>query len=1790
MSTMSKGMEEAKKRRAASKGWVSRSCKELLELFADDTTSYELLDAAVSVFDQRLAVFNDRQAEFELLLDEPDELEADMDETDKFLKSTRKIRADAATRLKGTRGENDSASVSSKERSEVKLPRLELPKYAGELTEWQSFWDRFEALVDQSELPDISKFSYLQSLLQGEALSVIQGLALSSANYKVACDLLKERFGRPERIIFAHVQGLLNVTLTPRAKGANQCESLWKLQDQLLCHVRSLEGLGINGDKYGVVLTPVILSRLPQDIRLEWSRESSGHEDDLEWLLKFLQTEIQRRERSETFKDLSMEKNTGRQDVERRKGDVERRKVSSASALQTSSEEVPLQCAFCKKRHKSEKCWQLLKLDIHDREEKVRQAGLCFKCLHKGHVSKGCKGKVRCTLCNGYHNVLFCRTGKPFYETNNSPGKQVFTQTSNDQVSVQSSDAGNTGTVGHVGISHDQKVKKSSVLQTAKVKVLRNGGESVEATVMFDLGSDTTYVSHDFVRKIKPNWVTSKYTSYSAFGNKKSQGGKERNVYDVSLIDTQGYKHSVFAVEVMSICPPLRRQRVPDDVMQSLSHLQLADDYGHDRDLTLDILVGVDNYWRFVSADSVVKFGDLVAHESLFGWILSGSCFKTHEESVSHQMLCISTAQHVNDSDLHNFWNLESVGIYTEKDRPPKDPVLDTFEETVQYVNDRYEVALPWKNEDAKFSLLDNENCARKRLSVLNYKFEKNPDLKEEYNKVLKSYEENNIIVEVPQSEMESPYPTYYMPHRPVIKDCVSTKIRPVFDASAAGPNGISLNDCLESGPSLIPDLVEILLRFRRWNIALTADITKAFLQIGVQRPDQDVHRFLWQCGDIVRVMRFVRLPFGNTSSPFLLNATLKHHLSSYPDSVTVQELQENLYVDDWLSGADTVEEASKMLSEAQSILLDAGMILSRWHTNNDFLIKQHYQSFESEVDEVTKLLGMYWNSSEDMFSFKGLNLGDKYDLLCTKRNVLSLIARLFDPLGFISPFTMYAKILLQEIWRLGLGWDETLPHDLQLKFQYWIDGIETIKIFEINRCYFPGLSLSSVELESLEVHAFSDASEKGYGSVVYLRVPKLHDEFYVSFVVSRTKVAPIKRVTLPRLELLGALLSARLIKFVKSALHLPDSVRLACWTDSKVALSWIKGNPTKWKMFVANRVTEIQTLISPSNWFHCPGEDNPADLMTRGVLADQLISSDMWIRGPKWLASSSCFCAGANVDDEAHNLALPKEEYKGEGVALTVNEKASSVFDFSRCSDFTKVMNIVAWVRRFIHNCKPNGTKHSGPLTYEELSKAKDYILICVQKESYEKERNALSQGKPLPRNSFLRELNPFLDSNGLLRIKGRLQHSDLSYDSKHPIIIPNCHVAKLIVLFQHKLLKHAGVHTLMSTIRNSYWIIGLRQVAKRVCKECVACKRFDSRPCSQSAPPLPELRVKSTFPFAIIGLDYAGPLFAVDQPSKKLYILLFTCAVTRAVHLELTDSLSVPDCILAIRRISARRGLPSVMYSDNAKTFISVAKMLHQYFGILSPEWKFIAPRSPWWGGWWERLVRSVKSALKKSLGTRCLTKCELETTLIEVEACINSRPLTYVNEEPDVSDPLTPSHFLIGRVAGFQPHVSDKCVNVSSKDLSEREIVRKRQLDKFWKMWSDDYLKNLPPTVKGFKPNCNVKKGSVVLLREDNVPRMNWPLGIITDVFPGSDGIVRCVNVKTAKGVLCRPVQKLHDLEIFYDANSAKENSGVPIEYPTQDKEVDVGENGETENLEQVKITRRGRIVKPRTVLDL
>jgi hypothetical protein len=338
-----------------------------------------------------------------------------------------------------------------------------------------------------------------------------------------------------------------------------------------------------------------------------------------------------------------------------------------------------------------------------------------------------------------------------------------------------------------------------------------------------------------------------------------------------------------------------------------------------------------------------------------------------------------------------------------------------------------------------------------------------------------------------------------------------------------------------------------------------------------------------------------------------------------------------------------------------------------------------------------------------------------------------------------------------------------------------------------------------------------------------------------------------------------------------------------------------------------------------------------------------------------------------------------------------------------------------------------------------------------------------------------------------------------------------------------------------MMASLRASYWIVNLRRLAKGVKRECFNCQRVDTQVCSQPLAPLPKLRVTEAPPFTVTGVDFTGHLFCKDFPGKKFYVCLFTCAVVRAIHLELTDSLTTADFLLALRRFAARRGLPSVLYSDNAQTFVGAEAELTAFFGHLSPEWKKIAPRSPWWGGFWERLVGSVKASLRKSIGSRSLTRSELETTLHEIEGCINSRPLCFTGDDIDSDRPLTPNHFLLGKGAGFQAKVLEDLDAVSSNVLSEREQTRRRMLDHFWKVWRNEYLVNLPVVRNKSGIHGNLEIGSLVLIKEDNTPRMQWDLGVVTELYKGKDDIVRSVKLHTTSGPRIRAIQRLYDLEI-------------------------------------------------------
>ena len=516
-------------------------------------------------------------------------------------------------------------------------------------------------------------------------------------------------------------------------------------------------------------------------------------------------------------------------------------------------------------------------------------------------------------------------------------------------------------------------------------------------------------------------------------------------------------------------------------------------------------------------------------------------------------------------------------------------------------------------------------------------------------------------------------------------------------------------------------------------------------------------------------------------------------------------------------------------------------------------------------------------------------------------------------------------------------------------------------------------------------------------------------------------------------------------------------------WTDSTVALNWIRSNPSKWKTFICNRVTEIQTYTTPAQWRHCPGEDNQADYLSRGINAGQLKELDTWWRGPVWLSEDvECWPRDASTIDQS-----PPEERKPPHSVLHV-QTPEPLLDSSRYSSYWKLLRVTAWIFRFKQNIR-RALLLSDELTASELTQARLFWMKAVQTECFSVELEALRTNVALPRDSRIPGCNPFLD-DGLICLGGHLQCTDLSEDLRHPLLLDGKHhFVQLFIWYTHIRHHHLGVRIILSELREEFWILCARQTIKLVLHKCLPCK-MAYNPCGQQIEaPLPADRVTPQKPFGVLGIDFAGPLYIkVGRSVTKGYIALFTCATTPAVHLELSD-MTTDKFLQAFQRFVGRR-LPHTVYSDNARTFHATnmhlaqlwaslsATKTHQFLAQHNIVWKFIAPRAAWWGGWWERMVGAMKRCLRKVLGRLQVSEEGLNTTLVAVEAAINSRTIVQVEDERGA---LTPAHFLVGERLTVIPTGPEPKTNPS---LTKEFRMRQKLADDFWGRWHKEYLTTL------------------------------------------------------------------------------------------------------------------------------
>ena len=1239
---------------------------------------------------------------------------------------------------------------------------------------------------------------------------------------------------------------------------------------------------------------------------------------------------------------------------------------------------------------------------------------------------------------------------------------------------------------------------------TVQAKLSGSGSFSRRVRLLLDGCSDQSFISPELVNRMKIPIIGKVNLALNVFNRGRVE--KSVDVCRVSLSSVSGHSSLEIQAFVLDVCAPLSCKRIPRSELPYLKDIKLADTYDPSEPKSIDLLIGHDYLYDILTGNFVRgPRGFPVALESRFGWLLHGPYGFKDTLGVSTSEKSVLFLQSVDEISFSECVDRLADG----------DLVLDAVGSswsTPSLEDGRFSVQLPWKFPDRPKSNL---------RSVVPYQTSVygscSPQELSEYDDYFREYESLGIVEPCTGSPLID---CWYLPHHAIRQ---KGKLRVVFDGSFGRP---SINQLLQTGPNQLLTIPVCLSSFRLYRVPVVADIEKAFLQIGVDRMDRDFVRFLIKRQGSFQHFRFCRVPFGLCCSPALLNSCLselyENFSSIHPDVVSI--LRRSMYCDDLVASVANEGELSVFREKCLQIFESVSMNLRGW------------------TSEPERVLGIPYHPKDDCFAIS-LSLGDPLESESpTRRAVVSSVAKIFDPMGFVSPCLLRCKLLIRKSWEPSATWDSVLGSSLSEEWRSLQSDHHGV-VVNVPRWIHLG--------DGSVLHAFSDASGSSYATCLYLVSGR-----QCVLLFSKHRIIPAKsKQTIPRSELTGALLSVRAVRLLREGIAELASLPVVYWTDSTCVLSWLKRSPYELKLFVRNRVEEI-TRDSSGIWKFVPGVLNPADVATRGLSPSNSEGFQEWISGPAWLVDTCAWPEQPREhvsETEVHVLCVSSSLYEGE---------SSFIESFAReYSSFQKLVRSSAWLRRFVTylHCKvQEKAPVVGPLSPDEVESARLMLIAGAQKAFFSVDFEDIVNQRPISKHSCLRKLHPSFDFQRKVVVA-------TPRTGEPPLIfVPSkSHLSYLLVWDAHYKLMHGGVDRVISFLHQFYWIPRLRKVARSQLGTCTDCQRHHGRPYSHSEGYLTVFRGQAAKPFEHTGLDFAGPLTLADN--RKVSILVFTCACVRAVHLEVTTDMSFESASMAMRRFLGRRPTPSRFYSDNAPTFI---KLSHQY----SVPWNFIPVRAPWWGGWWERMVGVVKVSLRKSLHLSAVSEDQLRTVVTELEGVINQRPLTYVSDVEGSASPLTPAQFLSASAPLGEPWIG------SSGDMLRKAHAHwVKVADRLIDRWRHEYLTSLRVWRDVQSSGKVPKVGDIVLVRE-GPRRSRWPLAVVHEVLSNHVVVIRL------KGILTKRASKL-----LYPLEADPPWEGLPLLRVPQSVPNDVQSNEDSIPVDDVlsappvRVNRRGRHIR-------
>ncbi|XP_059223223.1 uncharacterized protein LOC131997003 [Stomoxys calcitrans] len=1604
----------------------------------------------------------------------------------------------------------------------------DLPAFGGNPTEWPLFSSTYDWSTAVCGLTDAENLVRLQKALRGDALQAVQHILIHPSCVATAMATLKLLYGQPEKIL--HSLKMKIRSLPPI--NANKLDTITSFAVQVKGLQATIEACDLLDELNNSSLLQELISKLPSYFQINWGTFKMN--------LAKQNKRVNLSEFSNWIFDIGLSASSVNIESLCTSAAVPVIQSKQRNAyVHTHAEENSNACMLCGGDCRNiPSCEKFITADRAQRWEMVREFQLCKQCLRKHYGpcnanvcgKEGCQYKHHCLLHKTRHN-----------EGADKNKQATSMESQNNAIAENSTHSCNT----HSASIHNNFFK------IIPVTIYGSGDKLFKTYAFIDEGSSTSLIEEQIMYDLNlsgsPEPLCLKWT-----GNvEREEQNSSRLCITLAGPNQKRFKADVRTVKHLS----LPKQTVDcEAIVQAFPYLKGIPIQGY-KDAVPRILIGLNNSRLCISQRiKEGKANQPVAICTRLGWLLCGSSKGISSVEYHHCHVCECNVDLENNLDklIKRFYCLESSGIScTMKALSDDDSKAIAIMEkyTKQRPDSHYETALLWRDENEVMP--NSYEMAKKRYLCLEKRLKADKDLDAILNKTISEYVSKGYITRVTSNDMLSAKKLWYLPIFPVFNKNKPGKTRIVWDA-AATVNGVSLNSMLFKGPDLLSSLPDILFRFRQKSVAICGDIEQMFHQIFIREEDRNVQRFLWRAEDgdeepnifIMNVMIF-----GASCAPcisqFVKNLNANKYRNQFPAAANA--IVHNHYVDDFLDSVDTIEEAIHLARNIKYVHSKAGFNIRNWICNNSDVLKaingEHGQNQKdlnlgSGVD-TDKVLGIFWSSRDDFITFKVSPHLKESNLFVkgktpTKRNLLRILMTIYDPLGLIGHFLMYLKIVLQEVWRSGVGWDEEIHPPQMTKWTNWLSHLSEIEDIKIPRCYLQ--TFKSYHNLDVELHTFADASENGYAAISYLRISD-GSEVVISLVGSKTKVAPLKMTSIPRLELMAALIASRFATSVVNSATINIRQRYF-WSDSKTVISWIKSDHRRYHQFVAFRVSEILELTELSDWRWVPGKLNVADEATKWKrCGPDLSNGSRWMNGPDFLREPQDawptqveIQTGTDCEQRHHILAI---------------DEVSSFVNIERFSQWRRAMRAVAYAIHYINKLrKPD---HHCELTQDELIKAETVLLKQAQKVVYNEEIALLMKGEKVSKSSAIFKLCAFVAEDGVLRIDGRIDRASVTKEMKYPAILPkDSYITMLLIMHYHCSYRHGNNETAINEIRQKFYIPRLRTIFKKVVRKCQMCKVKKARPVYPQMAKLPRARLSAyVAPFTFTGLDFFGPLLVtVNRHKEKRYGALFTCLTIRAVHIEIVHSLNTSSCILAIRNFVARRGTPREIFSDNGTNFVGAERELREaikqmesnefvrHFTTATTKWNFNPPSAPHMGGVWERMVRSVKTVLYRIMPTRSPNDETLVSMMSEVENIINSRPLTYVPIDNESQEALTPNHLLLGSSNGMKPLVEyDDSVHVLKSSWLETQQFAQR----FWRRWLAEYLPSLTCRSKWFEKSKPLRVGDLVVVVDPANPRNVWPRGKVLSTKMAEDGQVRSAKIMTYCGVLERPVAKLAVLDV-------------------------------------------------------